>query len=304
MGVTPGNDQNWGWGKIEANRNFCNKLWNVARYIEGLAGEDFTLSAPEAKTAADHWVLNKLQRFTEVTAAHLDAMRFSEAYEELYHFVWDDFADWYIEASKAEQNLPLLAHCLEAILTVAHPFAPFVTETIWQTLAWEGGEEVSLLAQRHWPQITTSDDTQAKAFEQVKAVVSEARFITHALHVQGATLLYSGSEVISSNSELVKRLARLGAVQEGQEGSEGVALTSTTEKAWLDIDADTARKYGEELKSKLEAQDKIVKQLESRLSNDSYVQNAPEAVVQQTRDQLEEAKQQLETLSAERKRFS
>jgi valyl-tRNA synthetase len=218
--------------------------------------------------------------------------------------VWDDFADWYVEASKADTNLPLLAHCLEAILTVAHPFAPFVTETIWQTLAWEGQGDVSLLATRQWPEVAASDEKQAQAFEQVKAIVSEARFITRALRVQGTTLLYSGSEVISSNSELIKRLARLEAVQEGQEGSGGVSLTSTTEKAWLDIDADTARKYGEELKSKLEAQEKIVKQLEGRLSNDSYVQNAPETVVQQTRDQLEEAKQQLEALQTEQKRFS
>ena len=64
--------------------------------------------------------------------------RFSEAYDTLYHFVWDDLADWYIEASKAEPNKQLLAYLLETVLILAHPFAPFVTETIWQTLAWEG----------------------------------------------------------------------------------------------------------------------------------------------------------------------
>ena len=80
---------------------------------------------------------------TSVIAEHLDAMRFSEAYDVLYHFVWDDFADWYIEASKAGPNLPLLQHCLESILTIAHPFAPFVTETIWQTLGWKAKQRRS-----------------------------------------------------------------------------------------------------------------------------------------------------------------
>jgi valyl-tRNA synthetase len=305
MGVSPGADQNWGWGKIEANRNFCNKLWNIARYIEDLVGDTHGAGEIEAKSAADHWVLRELGNATYVISEHLDALRFGEAYEVLYHFVWDDFADWYIEASKAQQNLPLLQHCLEAILTIAHPFAPFVTETIWQTLGWQGSEEdVSTLAAQGWPTISTSDTSKAKEFEIVKDIVSEARFITRALHVQGATLLYSASEAISSNADLIARLARLKAVSEGQGSDEGVTLTSTSQNAWLDIDKDTARQYGEELAAKKYAQEKVVAQLEGRLSNKSYVDNAPEAVVQQTKDRLEEARQQLEAIETEQKRFS
>ncbi len=303
MGVSPGNDQNWGWGKIEANRNFCNKLWNIARYVEDLAGDDFKLSEAEPKTAADHWVLSKLQRFTEVTASHLDNFRFSEAYDTLYHFVWDDFADWYIEASKAEANLPLLAHCLETILTVAHPFAPFLTETIWQTLAWEGGEGVSLLALRPWPNVATADRAQANEFEEIKAIVGEARFIQRALKAKEVTLYFSNAPVIANNAALIKRLARLQAVTEGQ-GTNGLALTSTQLACWLDINPETAKAYAVELKAKQAAQEKVIAQLESRLGNTSYVQNAPAAVVNQTRQQLEEAKQQIETLKAEQARFA
>ena len=261
-------------------------------------------------TAADHWILRELNNATSVIAEHLDNMRFSEAYDVLYHFVWDDFADWYIEASKAGQNLPLLQHCLEAILTIAHPFAPFVTETIWQTLGWRGSEEeVSLVAQQGWPTIATSDESKAKEFETVKAVVSEARFIVRALRASDVTLLYNASEAISSNADLIARLARLKAVSEAQggkekQGSDGVALTSTGENCWLDIDKDTARKYGEELVAKKTAQEKSIAQLEGRLANKSYVDNAPEAVVAQTKSQLEEAKQQLEAIENEQKRFS
>jgi valyl-tRNA synthetase len=303
MGVSPGNDQNWGWGKIEANRNFCNKLWNIARYIEDLAGDDFELSTPEPKTAADHWVLRKLQRFSDSVSEHLDNFRFAEAYDTLYHFVWDDFADWYIEASKAEANLPLLAHCLETILTVAHPFAPFVTETIWQTLAWEGGEEVSLLALRPWPHVAEADVTQADSFEQIKAIVSESRFIVRALKAKDVTLHYHEAPVVADNAELIKRLARLKAVTAGQ-GSGGLALTGTQLSCWLDIDPATAKAYAGELKVKQAAQEKVVSQLEGRLANKSYVDNAPDAVVEQTHNQLAEARQQIETLKAEQARFS
>ncbi|MGH7240707.1 MAG: class I tRNA ligase family protein, partial [Candidatus Saccharimonadales bacterium] len=232
MGVSPGNDQNWGWGKIEANRNFCNKLWNIARYIEDLVGEGDAHGEVVAKTAADHWVLHELGGATAVIADHLNNQRFGEAYDVLYHFVWDDFADWYIEASKAEQNLPLLKHALESILTIAHPFAPFVTETIWQTLGWQGSDdEVSILAVQGWPTVATSDEVKAKEFETVKAIVTEARFITRALRTTGTTLFYSSSELLSSNSALIARLARLQAVSEGQGSDDGVTITSTTEHA-------------------------------------------------------------------------
>lgn len=305
MGVSPGNDQNWGWGKIEANRNFCNKLWNIARYIEDLVGEDTQGGEVVAKTAADHWILRELGSATSVISEHLDALRFGEAYDVLYHFVWDDFADWYIEASKAEQNLPLLKHCLEVILTIAHPFAPFVTETIWQTLGWQGSaDDVSILAVQLWPTVAASNEAKATEFETVKAVVSEARFIVRALRASDVTLLYSGSEIIGGNSTLIARLSRLKAVSEGQGSNEGVALTSTAENCWLDIDAATARKYGEELSAKKVAQEKVIAQLEGRLANKSYVDNAPETVVAQTKTQLEQAKQQLEAIAAEQKRFS
>ncbi|HWT55915.1 MAG TPA: valine--tRNA ligase [Candidatus Microsaccharimonas sp.] len=290
--------------KVEDARNFCNKLWNIARYIEDLVGEEQG-NAIVARSAADHWILHELGAAASVIGEHLDKYRFSEAYDTLYHFVWDDFADWYIEASKAGQNLPLLKHALESILIIAHPFAPFVTETIWQTLGWQGSEdEVSVLAVQQWPTVAASEKTKAKEFETVKAIVAESRFITRALRTTGTTLLYSDSKLLKENSSLIARLARLKAVSEGQGSSEGVALTSTTEHAWLDIDRDTARKYGEELQAKLEGQQKVVKQLEGRLSNKSYVDNAPEAVVQQTHDQLDDAKQQLSAIETEQKRFA
>ena len=111
MGVSPGNDQNWGWGKIEANRNFCNKLWNIARYIEG-QGAPASDASPEVASDADHWMLHGLGNTADAISDHLTHYRFSEAYELLYHFIWDDFADWYIEASKTEQKQAVACLCI------------------------------------------------------------------------------------------------------------------------------------------------------------------------------------------------
>jgi valyl-tRNA synthetase len=300
MGVSPGNDQNWGWGKIEANRNFCNKVWNVARYVEGLLGDDYQAAAVEPKTDADHWILNKLQHSTEVISTHLDNYRFSEAYDTLYHFVWDDFADWYIEASKAQPNLPLLAHSLEAILTIMHPFAPFVTESIWQTLKWEEGAP---LASRQWPKIAPGDKKRAKNFSEVQAIVTEARYILKALGASQITLHYKDSPLIEQNTELIRRLARLQAVKQAEAAGQGINLTTTSQTAWLDIDAKTAQAFLANLSEQQDKQKQLITQLEQRLGNKSYVANAPANIVDQTRQQLAEAKEHLASIEAERKRF-
>jgi len=229
MGVSPGNDQSWGWGKIEANRNFCNKLWNIARYVEATVGEETGREDVTPVGAADHWVLSKLQQSTEKISTDLDNYRFSEAYETLYHFIWDDVADWYIESSKAEPNKPLLTRLLESVLLLAHPFAPFVTETIWQTLAWE---QDSLLAARQLSKPLSADKRQAADFAELQAVVTEARYILKALKVSGVTLYFTEVPFLRDNASTIKRLASLKDVTEVRDGS-GLNLTSTKYPCWL-----------------------------------------------------------------------
>ncbi len=286
--------------KVENARNFCNKLWNIARYIEGLTGDDFKPTKPEPASPADHWILNKLQHSTEVIGEHLDNYRFSEAYEVLYHFVWDDFADWFIEASKVQPNLPLLAYCLEAILIIMHPFAPFVTETIWQTLSWDAD---SMLASRLWPHIPQADTKRAREFEEIQAIVTESRFILTSLKVSGVTLYYTDVAVLRGNATLIKQLAKLQAVTEVSDGN-GLTLTSTDSRCWLDIDTQTAQAYLQELTGKQTAQENVVAQLEKRLANKAYVANAPKEIVAETKQQLEDAKQLLANIQAEHERFS
>jgi len=300
MGVSPGNDQNWGWGKVEANRNFCNKLWNIARYTEGVLGDSYVPgSTPEPKTDADHWVLSKLQQSTEVIAKHLDKLRFSEAYDHLYHFVWDDVADWYIEASKAQDNREVLGYVLESILKIAHPFAPFITETIWQTLY---SNTDSLLITSAWPKIMKADKKQAEDFEQVKAIVTETRALVKSLAVTRPTLYYHDVPFLANNAALLTRMGSLSGVQEVSDGT-GLHLTSTDYECWLDVDSGMLKAYADKLEAQITTQEKVVTQLQGRLDNKGYVAHAPKEIVKQTKEQLADAKSNLERLKVEQTRF-
>jgi valyl-tRNA synthetase len=299
MGVSPGNDQNWAISKVEANRNFCNKLWNIARYIEDIVGEAPERGSAQPSSAADHWIIAQLTSAQHKISTDLDNYRFSEAYDSLYHFVWDDLADWYVEASKAEPNQPLLAYVLEAVLLLAHPFAPFLTETIWQTLAWE---QDTILASRQLVKIIGCDANSAADFSELQTIITEVRVIVRALKVSGATLYHKDISLLNQNATLVKRLSHLAAVQSVVDGK-GLNLTTTKLACWLDIDVATARAYGVDLQIKHDKQLAFIGQLEARLSNDSYVKNAPKKLVDETKDQLAEAQVVLGNIAAEQERF-
>ena len=283
--------------KVVGARNFCNKLWNIARFVEGLGMGDGALAEP--KTAADHWVLSKLQSLQHSLEKDLDAYRFAEGYEKLYHFIWDDLADWYLEASKAAPNVVLLRRILANILALTHPFAPFVTETIWQTLDEDGD---SLLATSRWPQIVKGHAKPAAEFEAIKTIVTEARAIIKSLHATDVTLYYTNVPFLKDNAAIITQMARLNGVTEVRDGT-GVYLTQTAYRCWLDIDAATASHYADELEAKQQGAEHIIAQLEGRLANKAYVDHAPKHVVDQTRDQLKDAHALLESLSEERKRF-
>ena len=133
---SPAQSQAFSTGKVLAGRNFCNKLWNVARFIQAQVGESQSVPQPNPQSMADHWIIGRLNAAAETIEGQLAAYRFAEAAETVYHVIWDEVADWYVEVSKKEQNLSMLAWVLDTSLRIAHPFSPFVTETIWQTLSW------------------------------------------------------------------------------------------------------------------------------------------------------------------------
>lgn len=299
-GQTPGNNQPYDESKLIGARNFCNKLWNVARFIEDKLGDQANLNvSPEPQTPADHWMMCKLQRTTGVVSELLDDNRLGEASEAVYHLLWDDLADWYIEASKTALTPSVLAYSLQTVLTLAHPFAPFVTETIWQTLS---GSDSSLLATSSWPVVPDADRKLAKQFEQAQAIVTEARAISSALKTTELTLYYHSSPELDNQDDLIAQLTRL-TVKASDDQPSGLQLKQTKHAVWLDVSTKAAKAYTDDLAAQKQQQEQLIKQLQGRLSNKSYVKNAPEAVVQQTKDQLADAEAKLAAIQTDYERF-
>ncbi|HEX4662729.1 MAG TPA: valine--tRNA ligase [Candidatus Saccharimonadales bacterium] len=272
--------------KVIAARNFANKIWNIARYIEDKVGDEYKRRTPSAETIADHWVLRQLSDATTQIDRLLANYRFAEAYEVLYHTIWDDVADWYIEASKLSPNLPLLAWVLETSLKLAHPFAPFVTEAIWETLKWEDG----MLITATWPKATTYHDISAAEFEQVQRLVSESRFVSSELGSARQTLIYENDLLIADQKALIQRLANLKEVKHVDQ-AHGLRLAVPNREAWLEIDQETLYEHQTKLELRLSDCREQIKRLQARLDNPSYLKSAPEKVVTETRQQLDEQKE-------------
>jgi len=299
MGVSPGNDQNWGTGKVEANRNFNNKLWNIARYVESLADSQQAREEPEPRTSADHWILGKLADSIKSIDQSIENYDFSGAYHELYHLVWDDFADWYVEASKHSLNYGVLTYGLETILKLAHPFAPFVTETIWQTIY---PDDARLLITTPWPKAVKYDDKIAKEFEQLQVIISEIRQIKTMLGLKYTALYYKDSPLLKANSKLVSALAKLDEMKSAFE-AKGLRLTQTPITAWLDIDEEVAKRFVDKLKTRREELKKQSETLEKRLKNKSYVDKAPKKLVEESRQQQTVLQQERATVEKQLEQF-
>lgn len=284
-GRVPAVNRGYDHRKVEDARNFANKLWNVARFIEDKIGDEFKNNEPRPGSQTDHWILSKLDQAVRKISTDLDNYRFAEAYDQVYHLLWDDFADWYIEASKAAINPSVIAYGLATILKLAHPFAPFVTETIWQTLS---SKQVGLLINSAWPGVVKYDQKFAQEFEEIIKIVSEVRYIGGELKLQRLSLYYQNAEFLARNADLIKSLAKLSNVQEVRDG-QGLNLISTLFRCWLDVDQSGVKEFVSRLQAKKASQQKTVSQLEGRLANKEYVKRAPKQLVDETKEQLKAA---------------
>jgi len=186
-GSTPGNDLRFYWEKIESTWNFANKIWNASRFalmnMDGLKVEDIDLTGE--KTLADKWILTRLNDTIDQVTRLVDKYEFGEAGRYLYNFIWEEFCNWYIEMAKltlygedeaAKQTTrSVLAHTLDSIMRLMHPFMPFLTEEIWQHLPHEGDS----IVRASYP--TRRDDLHfadsVPAFEAVMNVIRSVRNI-------------------------------------------------------------------------------------------------------------------------------
>lgn len=282
-------------GALIAGRNFCNKLWNVARFVENKLGENYRLKSPQPTTLADHWIIRELADSTQSIASQLEEYRFSEASETVYHSLWSNVADWYIEAAKHRTNDDMLAWVLDTTLRITHPFAPFVTETIWQTLPWYS----DLLISSSWPTPLAYDDIAASEFTRLKALVNEVRFVLSEVPGNNTyELLYGNDTLVEDNADTLTQLIPVKKVTK-IDSPRGLRLANYGREVWLDIDPRTLEEHESNLDIRLAEAHTLAKRLQARLDTPSYIEKAPAALVKDTREQLETLKRRIARLQNE-----
>lgn len=290
-----GQNQAFSLSKVTAGRNFANKLWNVARFIENQTGEEFVYKKPEPNTIADHWIVKQLNEASRVIANNIEKYRFAEACEVMYHSVWNSVADWYVESAKFQINPNMLAWVLETCLKISHPFAPFVSEAIWQSLPWRN----DMLIKSSWPTEIEFDEISASEFERLIDLVTEVRRVVSELpKSQKYQLLYVSNSMIEENALLIKSLTKLRGVVK-TDNSEGLKLANSGQEVWLDVNEKTLKEHHSNISRRIDEAKKTLQNLEARLANPSYVEKAPQALVAETQKELGIQKELIQALSVE-----
>lgn len=290
-----GQNQAFSLSKVTAGRNFANKLWNVARFIENQTGEEFVYKKPEPNTIADHWIVKQLNEASRVIADNIEKYRFAEACEVMYHSVWNSVADWYVESAKFQINPNMLAWVLETCLKISHPFAPFVSEAIWQSLPWRN----DMLIKSSWPTEIEFDEISASEFERLIDLVTEVRRVVSELpKSQKYQLLYVSNSMIEENALLIKSLTKLRGVVK-TDNSEGLKLANSGQEVWLDVNEKTLKEHHSNISRRIDEAKKTLQNLEARLANPSYVEKAPQALVAETQKELGIQKELIQALSVE-----
>ncbi len=187
---TPGNDLNLSLARVEANRNFANKIWNIARFIVGNLPEGFVRSSLlplRSSTLADRWILARLNTVIADATRFIEDYEFGQAGNQIYDFLWGDFADWYVEIAKlqlkaADAGAPdasdstrqILLHVLDQTLRLLHPYVPYITEAVWQKLPRLADEGPALIV-ASWPTAGAGDNEALEQFEHLRALVRGIR---------------------------------------------------------------------------------------------------------------------------------
>lgn len=313
-----GRDIKFDLNRLEGYRNFCNKIWNATRYVLmntedqdcGQNGADVELSL------ADKWIISRLQHAEDAVNRAFDTHRFDLAAQALYEFMWHEYCDWYLELSKPvlwDENATTaqltgtrrtLVRVLEAFLRLAHPMMPFLTEEIWQQVAPLAGVDGETIMLGHYPEAEEAKkDAQAEAdVEWLKGVILGVRNIRGEMDIAPSkplTVLFrNGSEQdkarLEANLAFLQKLAKLDTVTWLNAGDEApmsaTALVGDMEvlvpmAGLIDKDAEIAR-----LQKEIDKATKDLERIEGKLSNDSFVAKAPEAVVAKERGKCDDLK--------------
>ena len=293
-----GVNQAFSTSKVIASRNLCKKLWNVSRLIQSIVDENEDQSKPEKASLGENWIRREINRTNKELDKLLKNYRFAEAGDLLYDLIWNKYADWFLECEKLWKNVDLLKDSLEKVLIMLHPFAPFVTETIWQTLSWTDG----LLISQNWPELYEKVDTKrAKQFDELIAIVSDIR--SHFQNLPGANaypVAFHDDELMYENQLLIQHLTKAPSVpQIDVADAKGLRLAIAGHNIYLQIPEDIHKKYKANLEDRILKLGAEINTLEARLRNPKYVEKAPKELVDETRDSLETKSRLLEKMKAE-----
>jgi valyl-tRNA synthetase len=331
--ASPGRDIKFDLNRCDGYRNFCNKLWNATRFVlMNVHGHDLALDhqqqpntgacavpagdEPRLKFSfADRWIVSQLQRVEAEIEQHFADYRFDLLAQAIYKFVWDEFCDWYLEIAKVEIQTGddarqrgarrTLVRVLEAVLRLAHPLLPFITEELWQTVAPIAGRkthESIMLAAYPRADLARLDAASEARIERLKALTYACRNLRGEMNVSPAQrmplLVAGGGAEIAEFAPILQTLAKLSEVQivddMPADALAPVAVVGET-RLMLKMEIDLAAER-ERLAREIDKLEKQIATARSKLDNDSFVARAPAAVVAQEKQRMADFTATLERL--------
>ncbi len=302
-GNSPGNDMRYAPDRVEASRNFANKLWNAARFVlMNLDENEPAPYIPENLATEDKWILSKFNSVVADVTDNLEKFELGLAVQKLYDFIWDVYCDWYIEICKARLNSDdqdkkntakgVLVYVLSNTLKLLHPFMPFITEEIWQALPHDG-ETIMVSA---WPESSDALNyaEDAAAFQKLMDVIKAIRTRRSEMNVPPSKkakvyVATADKEIFENGAIYIEKLASASEVEVGAEFDIPSAVTVVTDSAVIsipmnelvDLSAERAR-----LEKELETANKDKEFFEKKLNNKGFVEKAPANVVAAQRESL------------------
>ncbi len=306
-GNSPGNDMRFYTERCEAMRNFANKLWNASRYVlMNVSGEGpWVLPARERLETADRWILSKLNTLITEVTDNLEKYELGVAVQKVYDFLWDSYCDWYIELTKArlygdeaaskEAAIQVLVYVLDQTLRLLHPFMPFITEEIWQSIPHQGD---ALIVAR-WPEASAErsypmEEAHMESVMQAIRAVRNRRAEMNVPPSKKAALYVVTAlpEVFSAGIPFLQRLAyadRVKVLADAPAHSEAmISCVTADSKLFIPLGelVDISKEL-ERLDKELEKTQKGLSAVETKLANEKFTARAPESVVNAERDKAE-----------------
>lgn len=318
-GSTPGQDVRYSTEKMAAAWNFINKIWNASRYVL-MNVDDLKLDQIEIGqdlTLADRWILSKLQTTIEEVTRLFEKFEFGEAGRILYHFIWNDYCDWYIEMTKEQLQADhlnsrttqsVLIYVLDQFLRLLHPIMPFVTEEIWQHIAPSGAN----LCHAKYPEVKAEyqNDHSEKAMDQLIQVITAVRQIRNEMNTplsKPLDIMIQTKEAqvitdLQDNQAYIDRFCHCQSLEIGDEFAvDEEMVTQTLPFAQVLIPLAGLIKIEDEiqrLQSEVTRLQSEVARASKKLGNESFVAKAPETVVEQERQKLTQYEEQLQAVKA------